>query len=208
MRTRNLLLEIIALVDDFEKVLPEEEEPTMHSFIDFLVKQPSENNDERVIIDISKNVSLLHRYSKFYLKKILRDSRLQTIDEYSYLICLFYNESLTKTELNNMNAMEKTSGNEVIKRLLKSHLLKQQRDINDKRSMRVSITEQGKTELEKIFPELQKTAKILSGNISDYEKFSLNKYLTALCEYHHTNFTELKNSEIDTYYKVLTDSDK
>lgn len=197
MRTKVLLQELIGLVDSFEASAPDGEILTLNDFITFLNRIPVQQKDEKTIINISKNVSLLHRYSKFYLKKVLKGSLLQTIDEYSYLISLFYNESLTKTELNNMNAMEKTSGNEVISRLLKSHLIKQEKDLSDKRSMRVSITELGKAEIKKIFPELNKAAIMLSGILPDGEKASLNRSLSTLCDYHHNIFIGQKNVDIN-----------
>ncbi|HNW56280.1 MAG TPA: MarR family winged helix-turn-helix transcriptional regulator [Bacteroidales bacterium] len=205
MRTKELLQELIGLVEAFDTSVPEGESINLDDFISFLNKLPVQSKDNKTIINISKNVSLLHRYSKFYLKKVLKDSMLQTIDEYSYLISLFYNESLTKTELNNMNAMEKTSGNEVIRRLLKANLIKQQRDQSDKRSMRVSITGQGKTEIKKIFPGLNKAAIILSGPLPDGEKESLNRSLSNLCDYHHNIFIGQKNSSIDDILSEISE---
>jgi MarR family transcriptional regulator, organic hydroperoxide resistance regulator len=201
MRTGNLLKELIEMVGAFDAAVPEGEELTMAGFADYLNRQPLWKNDDRAIINISKNVSLLHRYSKFYLKKVLKDSTLQTIDEYSYLICLFQYGSLTKTELNNINAMEKTSGNEVIRRLVKSHLITQQPDDTDKRSIRVSITKNGEEELNRIFPGLKKAAVILSENLADGEKENLDRFLSKLCDYHHFIFTERRNDDIDEIIK-------
>jgi len=200
MRTAKLLKELIEMADAFDAAVPEEEELTMAGFVGFLNRQPLWKKDDRIVINISKNISLLHRYSKFYLKKVLKDSSLQTIDEYSYLICLFQYGSLTKTELNNINAMEKTSGNEVIKRLLKSHLITQQPDDNDKRSIRVSITKKGEDELNRILPGLKKAAIILSDNLAGGEKETLNRYLGLLCDYHHLIFTEHRNDDIDELF--------
>ncbi len=69
------------------------------------------------------------------------------MDEYTYLISLLNCESLSKTELNNMNAMEKTSGNEVINRLLRKELIDQRRDEADRRSMRVLLPERDEMSL-------------------------------------------------------------
>ena len=197
MRTKELLHELIALVDAFDAAVPEDETLTVGGFTDFLNSMSVRHEDEKTIINISKHISLLHRYSKFYLKKVLKGSLLQTIDEYSYLICLYYSEGLNKTALNNMNAMEKTSGNEVIRRLLKSRLINQRRDMTDKRSIRVTITKQGRAEIRKIFPELNKAAVILSGPLSEGEKSGLDHSLAALCDYHHRIFTEQKSACID-----------
>ena len=202
MRTAKLLKELIEMADAFDAAVPEGEELTMTGFVDFLNRQPLWKKDDRMVINISKNISLLYRYSKFYLKKVLKDSSLQTIDEYSYLICLFQYGSLPKTELNNINAMEKTSGNEVIKRLLKSHLITQQPDDIDKRSIRVSITKKGEDELNMILPGLKKAAILLSDNLTGGEKENLNRYLSVLCDYNHSIFTGHRNDEIDDLIKT------
>lgn len=198
MRTKALLQELIGLVDEFDGTVAKDETLTMADFIVFLNLISDHANDNQLNINISKNISLLHRYSKFYLKKLLKDTSLQTIDEYSYLICLYHHDkSFTKTELNNMNAVEKTSGNEVIRRLLKSGLVKQEQDRTDKRSILISITPQGKAEIKKLFPGLNKAAILLSGKMLPGEKAAFDKTLTALCNYHKRIFSEHKSDSID-----------
>jgi DNA-binding MarR family transcriptional regulator len=198
MRTKALLQELIGLIDEYDAAVPEEENLSISDFIVFLNRLQVHPDDNKLNINISKNISLLHRYSKFYLKKLLKDTLLQTADEYSYLICLYHHDkSFTKTELNNMNAMEKTSGNEIIRRLLKSKLVKQQRDLSDKRSMLISITEEGKGEIAKIFPGLNKAAIILSGMLPAGEKTSFNNSLSTLCDYHQRIFIDHKCTSID-----------
>ncbi|HEX2922139.1 MAG TPA: MarR family winged helix-turn-helix transcriptional regulator [Bacteroidales bacterium] len=202
MRTKALLQELIGLVDEYDATVPENEDLTISSFIIFLNQLNVQADDNQLNVNISKNLSLLHRYSKFYVKKLLKDSSLQTVDEYSYLICLYHHDkSFTKTELNNMNAMEKTSGNEVIRRLLKSGLVKQQQDKSDKRSLLISITQEGKNEINKIFPGLHKTAVILSGKLLPGEKAALDKSLSSLCDFHQRIFAEQKNDSIDEILK-------
>jgi len=198
MRTKELLQELINQVDAFEASVPKDQDLTMADFVIFLNRLPVHADDNKLNINISKNISMLHRYSKFYLKKLLKDSLLQTVDEYSYLMCLYYNnKSFTKTELNNMNAMEKTSGNEVIRRLLKSGLVRQHKDQSDKRSMQIDITARGKVEVSKIFPGLNKMAVILSGKLPAGEKACFDKTLSTLCGHHQHNFYEHKSTSID-----------
>jgi DNA-binding MarR family transcriptional regulator len=205
MRTKALLQDLIGLVDEFDSTVANDEALTMSDFIIFLNRLTIYHDDKKLNINISKNISLLHRYSKFYLKKLLKDTLLQTADEYSYLICLYhYDRSFTKTELNNMNAMEKTSGNEVIRRLLKSKLVKQQRDQTDRRSMLISITAEGKAEIIKIYPGLNKSAIILSGKLPAGEKASFSNSLSALCNYHQHIFTKHKCTSIDDILNEVT----
>jgi DNA-binding MarR family transcriptional regulator len=205
MRTKALLQELIGLVDEYDASVPKEEALTISDFIVFLNRLEVHSDDNKLNINISKNIGLLHRYSKFYLKKLLKDTLLQTADEYSYLICLYHHDkSFTKTELNNMNVMEKTSGNEIIRRLLKSKLVKQQRDMSDKRSMLISITEKGKAEIAKIFPGLNKAAIILSGKLPAGEKAGFDNSLSTLCDYHHRIFIEQKCTSIDDILNAMS----
>ena len=60
--------------------------------------------------DISILIVLMNRYAKWYIKKVLRDSLLQTPDEFSFLISLMTYDSLNKSELITKQIMEKTSG--------------------------------------------------------------------------------------------------
>jgi MarR family transcriptional regulator, organic hydroperoxide resistance regulator len=198
MRTKALLQELIGLVDEYDASVPENEALRLEDFIIFLNRQRVHKDDNMLNINISKNISLLHRYSKFYVKKLLKETLLQTVDEYTYLICLYHHDkSFTKTELNRMNAMEKTSGNEIIRRLLKSGLVKQQKDQSDKRSILISITSQGKAEMSKIIPGLNKATIILCGTMLPGEKATFDKTLSCLCNYHKQIFTDHKNNSID-----------
>ena len=82
--------------------------------------------------DISILIVLMNHYAKWYIKKVLRDSHLQTPDEFSFLITLMTYDSLSKSELITKQVMEKTSGTEVIRRLIKRGLIVEYADENDK----------------------------------------------------------------------------
>jgi len=119
--------------------------------------------------DISILLVLMYRYAKGYIKKALKRSRLQTADEFSFLITLMTFESLTKTELINKQVMEKTSGAEIIKRLEHAGFINETEDLHDKRSVRVSITAEGRTEIYKILPAMGVVSRIITGNLTNEE---------------------------------------
>ncbi|MDD2246141.1 MAG: MarR family winged helix-turn-helix transcriptional regulator [Proteiniphilum sp.] len=196
MRTKKILLGIIDELEKFENTLSNDDTPEIDDFILYLC---SKNVDLRtsVEVQIAQQISLLHRYSKFYVKKLLKNSLLQTMDEYTYLISLLNCESLSKTELNNMNAMEKTSGNEVINRLLRKELIDQRRDEADRRSMRVFITGKGRNELISIFPNLQKSAFLLSYPLSPKQKALFAGFQKELCSFHQLIFLSGKEKSWD-----------
>jgi len=139
---------------------------------------------------------LLFRYAKGYIKKALKDSQIKTADEFSYLITLLANESMSKTELIQNQIMEKTSGTDIINRLLKQGLIEQFDDIVDKRSIRIKITQTGRMELLQIMPKMQLVSQIVTGNLTETEKNMLAYSLRKLELFHNDIFTNKKGSEL------------
>ena len=136
--------------------------------------------------DISILIVLMNRYAKWYIKKVLRDNQLKTPDEFSFLITLMTYDSLSKSELISKQVMEKTSGTEVIRRLLKRGLIVESADNKDKRSIRVSITKSGRDEILKILPLMSKVTKIVVGNLKTEEINTLS-YLLKKLDYFHND---------------------
>ncbi len=147
--------------------------------------------------DIVIFITLLYRYAKVYIKKALKNSLVQTADEFSYLIVLMTHESLSKSDLIQKNVMEKTSGVEVIKRLINNNLIHQFEDKDDKRIVRVAITEKGKFEIIKLLPEMAKVSKIVSANLVPNELLVLSHLLKKLDLYHNNLYLNKKNLDLD-----------
>ena len=132
----------------------------------------------------------MSRYAKSYIKKALEDSLLQTPEDFTCLAILLTNESLSKTELINRNLQEKTSGAEVIKRLLAANLITQWDDQEDKRGKRLSITQKGKTLLYHVFNDMNYVGKIVAGNLTLAEKYTLHYLLQKLETFHYDLHTQ------------------
>ena len=128
----------------------------------------------------------MSHYAKWYIKKVLRESYLQTPDEFSFLITLMTYDSLSKSELITKQVMEKTSGSEIIRRLIKRGLITESADANDRRSIRVSITDTGREEILKILPLMSKVSEIVVGNLSIQEINTLS-YLLKKLDYFHND---------------------
>lgn len=158
---------------------------------------PEFKEQEGPTTDISILIVLLFRYAKGYIKKALKDSRIKTADEFSFLITLISYKSLSKTELIQKQIMEKTSGTEIINRLLKLGLITQTADEDDKRSIRVSITPLGRTELLKILPQMQTVSQIVTGNLAETEKSMLAYILRKLEIFHNEIFLHKKDAELE-----------
>jgi len=137
-------------------------------------------------IDISILIVMMYHYAKGYIKKALRESCLQTPDEFSFLITLMTYDNLKKSELITKQVMEKTSGSEVIRRLIKRGLIVESADKMDKRSIRVSITKTGKEEILKILPLRSDVSEIVVGNLT-VEEINTLSYLLKKLDYFHND---------------------
>lgn len=206
MKSKQLLKQIIDLVDQLESdQTHNDEDLSLNDLLTYIQsKQNSlENDDRHNRIRIGQNIALMYRYSKFYIKKSLQDSLLQTADEYMYLVELYSEDYLSKTELNNRNVMEKTSGNEVMKRLLQTGLIGECMDKDDKRKRRVFITEKGKEELLKTFPKLWKAAYLLPGLLTDHERGTFLELSDKICTVHRDIFVNHRDDDIDRILEHL-----
>lgn len=204
MKTAALLKDIIDQITLFEQENPHLKEYHLDDFLVYMQHQRPDlspktsdkrsttrhnipqNSAHHDAIMLSRLVSLLYRYAKNYSRKALDDSPIQTIKEFSFLIVLQSEGSLTKSELIQQNVMEITSGMEVIKRLLKKKFIHQYPDPADKRSMRVAITDKGSEELFRVLPRMQNATKIIKGNLDPGEQKSLIFLLQKLEHFHET----------------------
>ncbi|MEA5141090.1 MarR family winged helix-turn-helix transcriptional regulator [Arcicella rigui] len=211
---KDILIEIIEHLSQFSADYQSDKTYTLKDFIGYLnasvgvektAMRKIEGEQERQIqtireesnSDVSILITLLFRYAKGYIKKALQNSSIQTVDEFAFLITLMTHDSLTKTELVNKQIMEKTSGVDVIKRLINQNLIQEFSDKNDKRSIRVIITPQGKEELEKVLPEMAKVSKIVVGNLTNPEINTLSYLLKKLDFFHNDIFMNKRNANLN-----------
>lgn len=214
MKTKNILIEIIDQLEKYENAcIANNSEISTSDFLEFLYLQDqlSENNSKRQALsgghddwrldtstkaemntDISILVVLLYRYAKGYIKKALAASDLKNGDDFSFLITLMTHESLTKIELTKLLVMEKTSGNEIINRLVNHGFIEQMPDKDDRRSIRIRITDFGRSEVIKILPEMQLVSRIVTGNLNQNEIRTLSYLLRKLDDYHNDIFLNKK----------------
>jgi DNA-binding MarR family transcriptional regulator len=216
MKKSEILTTLINQFFSFEAEKGNRDEYSMDEFIGYLnaksvspeleMREISGGNDARLMDqyrnssrDISILIVLMNRYAKWYIKKVLKDSQLHTPDEFSFLITLMTYESLSKSELIAKQVMEKTSGTEIIQRLIRKGLIVESADDHDKRSIRVSITGEGREEILRILPQMGKVTKIVAGNLSPDEVNTLSYLLKKLDYFHndiYNNKRELSLSDI------------
>ncbi|NUN99035.1 MAG: winged helix DNA-binding protein [Saprospiraceae bacterium] len=160
-------------------------------------KRSWNQTDETLEVGISKLVGFMHRYARIYLKKAFEKTPLTTPDDFSYLAALAEKGFLSKTELIEENIHEKTSGMEVIKRLLNAGLIVQTEHPSDRRSKIISITEKGQEVLYGVFDELRTIAKLVSGNLTDLEKQQLFYLLQKLDHFHRPIYLNERDAPLE-----------
>jgi DNA-binding MarR family transcriptional regulator len=154
--------------------------------------------------DISILIVLMNRYAKWYIKKVLKDSHLTTPDEFSFLITLMTYGSLSKSELITKQVMEKTSGSEIIHRLINKGLVVESADKHDKRSVRVSISKLGREEILRLLPQMGKVTKIVAGNLSPEEINTLSYLLKKLDYFHNDIYNNKRESSLNDILSGIT----
>jgi MarR family transcriptional regulator, lower aerobic nicotinate degradation pathway regulator len=192
------VIQLIELAGQFEEEYGTESEPGMEHFVAWLnqrilKRKPGEERPagqrmhpyETADSQLGKLITYLYRYTRTYAKKSLENTPLVTADDFTYLAGLFGRGSLTKTELIEMHVHEKTTGIEIIKRLLKNGLVEQRNDETDKRSKRLDLTPAGRDLLFQVFPRMGQMAALVGGNLSAEERMQLLYLLNKLHQFHN-----------------------
>lgn len=132
-------------------------------------------------------LGLLNKYARHYAKAALEDLPLNTIDEFGYLAHVSTHAQITKTELINRSHDGKTTGTEIIKRLVKLDLMEELNNPEDKRSKLLRITPNGRQIIGKAYFKMGVVAKQVVGNLTAEEKIMLQHLMSKLEDYHQAN---------------------
>lgn len=178
-------------IDGFKNwIFDNHQKKTTHQSVAWVGKENGRSSESV----ISTLLVHLNRYAKTYSKSAIADSDFSTQEEFIYLINLRSFGEMSKTELIRRNIHEKPVGILTINRLIKQQWVEQKNSPDDKRSKLISITPKGIAALEKQMDKIRKATKIVSGNLTEAEKFELIKLLNKLDHYHN----EIFGRNIDT----------
>lgn len=129
---------------------------------------------------IAFKVMHLNKELKRQTKNILSEFNVSSIDEYSFLLHLHYQESFRKMELVELHNLEAPTGIEIIKRLLKSAFIEEFPDPNDGRAKRIKITKKGTEELMQMKPKIDWAFTTFTDSLSLSEKIEVSAILDKL----------------------------
>ncbi len=196
--SHQILKELIDKLESYEQLNPEN--PSTEDFLTWVVENkllgvPYElKNFENLDVALNKELVILSRFARFHLKRGFAEGLIQSPDELGYLAVLLSGQSYTKIGLIEANIHEKTTGMEIIKRLLRLGLIQQREDPDDKRSKLLAITELGRQEVLKHFQALAHTMTIIAGNLSQKEKQTLLALVNKLNLHHKKLLTKMKGN--------------
>jgi DNA-binding MarR family transcriptional regulator len=222
MKNYALIKELIGSLQEIENKREEDVLVSLDEFTDYLVAQRAErranedktqiahpqksikkpavsatNNQQAVSNEISKLFVLIARFIRTIAKRALESTPLQSVEEFSYLAMLKSMDSTTKSDLINQNYQEKTTGTEVIKRLISYDVISQFDDQSDKRSKRVQITENGSQLLKEIFENMGDVSELIIHHLSAAERESLLTVLRKIETFHRAQQEVLRGMSLD-----------
>ncbi|MGB0429786.1 MAG: MarR family winged helix-turn-helix transcriptional regulator [Bacteroidia bacterium] len=142
----------------------------------------ADNHSTHDELAIAFKLMYLNKELKKQTKSILSNSSISSIDEYSFLLHLHYQESFRKMEIVEMHNLEAPTGIEIIKRLLKNKFIEEFADKEDKRAKRIKITKKGIAEVNTIKPKFDKIFNKFSEPLSLNEKIQFSGILEKLIE--------------------------
>lgn len=191
MEIYSLIKQLIDLTGEFVK-----DRVNIHinlkTFSNWLSKKMDEtvSNEEYEITghsieaEIAAYIGRMSRYSNSYIKSAMVNLPFATDMDFAFTAILHRSGPIGKTDLIKKMAYEKSSGMEVIKRLLKNELIEQFPNPNDKRSKLLRLTKNGEENVIAAYAEASKAAKTVSGSLTTDEQVTLLKILKKLDEFH------------------------
>jgi DNA-binding MarR family transcriptional regulator len=140
---------------------------------------------ETTPITIARLVIALNRYARVYFKYALEQDPIQNIDELVYLFVLMDQpEGLSKTEVIQMVIQEKSTGMEILRRLIANGWIVQKNTDTDKRERKVSLSPKGVQLLWSTLGKIGQVADIIRADLSDAEQQQLMLLLMKLEKFH------------------------
>lgn len=201
-----ILKEIIALAEAYQQQT-NAQRWQKEQFVSWIINEASKSQKEtRDIIPsqdglISMFLGIAYKYAQFYARRVFRNTEIYSLDDFAVLVSLFPNKEFKKIDVLRMCIQEKSSGNEVLKRLLRDGMLQERENPNDARSKLLSLTDKGRIQFGLIQKGIQKMGGHIVGDLSPQEKSYLLEILMKLHHFHHPYFEE--NNE-ETLAKLLT----
>ena len=193
-----LLKDLLDLGDTFEQAYPNPADQTKTNFLAWAhtnqsdapeLHEPSRYryySEEVPVLQtmLAHLVTKLSRYFRMYVKRAFDTSPLLSFDDFIALAILAEQGSMIKTDLVEATINEKTSGMLVIKRLIDNGFVVQTGDETDKRTRRLTLTDEGAAMLRAVQPAMNEATASLKGDLTESEQRQFSVFLARLDAFH------------------------
>ncbi|MEZ4920282.1 MAG: MarR family winged helix-turn-helix transcriptional regulator [Saprospiraceae bacterium] len=177
-----LLKETLVYIEAYQ------EENTSQKIEDFTIWLNNKLFENQVTGEHAVHDELLIAFKLMYLNKklkkqtksILSESNVSSMDEYSFLLHLDYQDSFRKMEIVELHNLEAPTGIEIIKRLLKNQFIEEFPDQEDHRAKRIKITAKGVDELRALKPKVDLAFSKFTEALNLNEKIKISGMLDKL----------------------------
>jgi MarR family transcriptional regulator, lower aerobic nicotinate degradation pathway regulator len=145
---------------------------------------------------IAMHFGLMANYAAFYSRRVFRQSVIYSLDDWGILVSLFPANQLKKSEALRGCVLEKSSGNEVLKRLLKQGLIVETPNPADQRSKLIALTDEGRDAFLAVSNSMRNLGSQIVADLDESEKSELLKLLFKLHRYHKLVFEAGDEAEL------------
>ena len=171
-----LLKEIITYAEEYQSINPSNriEDFTIWLNTKLFAANNKSNDTNHDELLVAFKLMHLNKELKKRTKTVLSGSNISSIDEYSFLLHLNYQNSFRKMEIIDMHNLEAPTGIEIIKRLLKNKFIEEFPDEEDKRAKRIRITQVGVGQLNRLKPQVDAVFQAFTEPLSLEEKVKIS----------------------------------
>ena len=152
---------------------------------------------------LSRCMGRVSRFQSMYARKALAEVDFKNLDDFLYLNTINRMGNPKKSEVIYENVSEFSSGTEIIKRMVQLGLVKESADAEDRRSKRLTITEQGKTILMKCYEKMHAVSGMSLSCLSTDDKELLFSLLLPVDRLHSSIYEQIRNKNIDEISKEI-----
>jgi DNA-binding MarR family transcriptional regulator len=145
---------------------------------------------------ISMHFGFIANYATFYARRLFRESAIYSMTDWAFLATLQQVGAMKKSALIQHNILEKSSGTEVLKRLLKQGFIEEQPDPDDRRAKQVRLTEAGVAAVNEANAKVFPMGKVVTGDLTPAEKQTLLGLLQKLHRFHEPIFKDYSEEEL------------
>ena len=181
---------LIELLNHWIEFNKKRSDSSLKEFSKWLQTKVEDNQEDGKASLIEKKIQIgflfgeLSNFADLWGKLAFKVLPIRRFEDYGLLKAVEFEINPTKKNLAEHLVNEISTAFEIIKRLIRDGLLKEELDVNDKRIRRVKLTPLGRKVIKKADQQAAKVAEILVGNSTEKEIDFLIRKFSELNEFH------------------------